>query len=640
MRVVSVVVFGVWILAPLGVAWAGADGGVPVDGAVDPSQRDPTPEELETLAGEQVVSVEDVAPPREPFAPDTTTRLSGKQLAERGVTTLAQALLQIPEVSIRPGNRGDQRVQVRGGRKGSVLLLLDGVPINEAYYGTFDPSSIPVTDIAEIRVSLSTASPLDGPGGPAGVVEIVTLHPRGPQRIGATLIGSTAPGLLGAATLRLPLGEAWGVRLSAGAQGDSRGLELIDLMGASHKIDQASRFLHGAGALGAEIGKLRLFSQVIAAQRVFLVPPGDTPGSLVQVVDGETMIAGQARAELDHDGFLIGVSGYAQWVKRRTKRYADAALAMFSDAELVSADAVGLRARVTRGIGRDLDLVGLVAFHTEGATDIDALAMKSGGSTYLTQWSAGAEWKPGAGLSGVLAAGVAVPLTEHDAPWPEAKLTLRWKPGEELDLVLVGGRKGRVPTLRERYARLEGNPAIRPEMVTSGELGLRARPVRLVELFANGYVRRVDGFIRFDAAGTQQVNYADFLTSGLESRLTVGMEQPVSLTGMYQFTRVDPLTGGADPLDNVPQHRVDAWLDGHYRDRTGAWVTVRWIGERTDGGTTLASYVDTEGAAWLRIVPSLRATARVTNALDGRWLDRRDTANLGRTAYLGLDGVW
>ncbi len=118
------------------------------------------------------------------------------------------------------------------------------------------------------------------------------------------------------------------------------------------------------------------------------------------------------------------------------------------------------------------------------------------------------------------------------------------------------------------------------------------------------------------------------------------MEQPLSLTGMYQFTRVDTLTGGADPLDNVPQHRVDAWLDGHCQDRTGAWVTVRWIGERTDGGTTLAPYVDTEGAAWLRIVPSLRATARVTNALDGRWLDRRDTANLGRTAYLGLDGVW
>ncbi len=653
-RVAAVVALGVWIVATAGRARAATDGGVAEgtpdaagvadggapDGGVPPVEREPTAEELEKLAVEQVIQVEDVAPPREPFAPDTTTRLSGKQLAERGVTTLAQALQQIPEVSIRPGGRGDQRIQVRGGRKGSVLLVLDGVPINEAYYGTFDPSSIPVTDIAEIRVSLSAASPLDGPGGPAGVIEIVTVNPRGPRRIAATAIGSTAPGFLGGATLRLPLGDEWGLRLSAGSQADFRGLELIGLDGGTRKIDQSSRFFHGAGAVGGEVGKLRLFSQVIASRRVFLVPPSDSPGSQVQVVDGETMIAGQARAELEAAGFLVGVSGYGQWVDRRIKRFADAALATFGGEELVSANSAGVRARLTRAIGQGLDLVGLAALHTERATDVDDLQMKSGGSTYLTQWSAGAEWKPGAGLRGVLAAGLAVPLTAGDSPWPEAKLTVRWKPFEELELSLVGARKGRVPTLRERYGRLEGNRAIRPEMVTAAELGLRARPVTLVEVSANGYLRRTDGFIRFNDARTQQVNYADFLTSGLESRMTIGLGQPVSLTGMYQLTRVDTLTGGAEPLENVPSHRVDVWLDGHLGERAGAWLTARWLGERTDGGTKLPAYVDTEGAAWVRIVPALRATARVTNALGDRWRDRADTPSLGRTAYLGLDGVW
>ncbi len=655
-RAVSVVALWVWIVAGGGRALAAADGGVP-DSAADggaadgggvpdgapssaPAEREPTPEELEKMAVEQVIQVDDVAPPREPFAPDTTTRLSGKQLAERGVTTLAQALLQIPEVSIRPGGRGDQRIQVRGGRKGSVLLVLDGVPINEAYYGTFDPSSIPVTDIAEIRVSLSAASPLDGPGGPAGVIEIVTVSPRGPRRLAATAIGSTAPGFVGGATLRQPLGDEWGLRLSAGSQADYRGLELIGLDGVTRKIDQSSRFFHGAGAVGGEVGKLRLFSQLIASRRVFLVPPSDSPGAQVQVIDGETMIAGQARAELEAAGFLLGLAGYGQWVDRKIKRYADATLATFAGDELVTANSAGVRMRVTRAVGTALDLIGLVALHTERATDIDDLQMKSGGSTHLTQWSAGAEWKPGSGLSAVLAAGVAVPLTEQDSPWPEAKLTVRWKPTGELEVALVGARKGRVPTLRERYGRLEGNRTIRPEMVSAGELGLRARPVSLVELSVNGYVRRVDGFIRFNDARTQQVNYADFMTSGLESRLIVGVEEPVSCTGMYQLTHVDALTGGAEPLENVPTHRVDVWLAGHYHDRAGAWLTARWLGERTDGGTKLGSYVDTEVAAWVRIVPAWRATARVTNALGDRWQDRADTPSLGRTAFVGLDGAW
>jgi len=45
-------------------------------------------------------------------------------------------------------------------------VLIDGVQVTDPYYGTFDVSTIPITDIVQIRLSTSPQSPIDGPGGP------------------------------------------------------------------------------------------------------------------------------------------------------------------------------------------------------------------------------------------------------------------------------------------------------------------------------------------------------------------------------------------------------------------------------------------------------------------------------------------
>ena len=39
------------------------------------------------------------------------------------------------------------QADLRGARKGAVKVIIDGIPVDEPYYGTFDLSSIPVTDI-------------------------------------------------------------------------------------------------------------------------------------------------------------------------------------------------------------------------------------------------------------------------------------------------------------------------------------------------------------------------------------------------------------------------------------------------------------------------------------------------------------
>src|SRR5439155_14851612 len=48
------------------------------------------------------------------------------------------------------------------------------------------------------------------------------------------------------------------------------------------------------------------------------------------------------------------------------------------------------------------------------------------------------------------AAGLAIPIGVGADPWPEAKLVAKWRPTAELELAASAGRKGRVPSLRER----------------------------------------------------------------------------------------------------------------------------------------------------------------------------------------------
>src|SRR5688572_9048142 len=102
----------------------------PLDAALD---LDAMPEE-ERIVQEIEVSEERLA---EAARQDTDLRLTGRQLVERGVTNLGQALDLLPDVSVRVQGRGGVQADLRGGRKGAVMVILDGAPIAEPFNGNF-----------------------------------------------------------------------------------------------------------------------------------------------------------------------------------------------------------------------------------------------------------------------------------------------------------------------------------------------------------------------------------------------------------------------------------------------------------------------------------------------------------------------
>jgi len=91
-----------------------------------------------------------------------------------GARTLDEAINLLPGVNIRTGGEGVPRIDIRGFRTRHVLLLLDGVPFNSAFDQQFDPTRIPVENIARIKVTTGPSSVLYGQGGLGGVINIIT----------------------------------------------------------------------------------------------------------------------------------------------------------------------------------------------------------------------------------------------------------------------------------------------------------------------------------------------------------------------------------------------------------------------------------------------------------------------------------
>lgn len=120
--------------------------------------------------GEVVVSADKPAVE----AAGTIDEVTAADIEASGARTLNEAVDLLPGVNIRTGGDGVPRIDIRGLKTRHVLILLDGVPLNSAFDQQFDPTLIPVENIARIKVTKGPSSVLYGQGGLGGVINIIT----------------------------------------------------------------------------------------------------------------------------------------------------------------------------------------------------------------------------------------------------------------------------------------------------------------------------------------------------------------------------------------------------------------------------------------------------------------------------------
>ncbi|MEM9490698.1 MAG: TonB-dependent receptor, partial [Myxococcota bacterium] len=586
--------------------------------------------------------------PDKPFDRDTELTLTDVELTENGLTTLAEALQLVPEINVRNAGRGGNVIDIRGARRGSNKVLVDGVAVSDPWYGTFDVSSVPVTDIVQIRVAPSPSSPIDGPGGTGGVIEIHTRDAIGPRRLDTRILGSSAPEGNVSGTGRAMLGARWAVRPSVSVD-----LGSYDFPMESASVDEDRRETHGGLRVEYRRGKRRLVVDLAGQQRSYIVPPSENLSGDIRDIDGETTARAAVTADDQLGAWRLQGRVFAFRMTRSSvsyggyERYQDDAPSFIED---LSATHLGASFLANRPLRKRFRLI-TSATVLSGSADVanqrglsgdNPRTTEEGGRSTISEVAAGLQWEDGP-LRIDSAAGLAVPIGVGDGPWPEFKLSAWYRAMPGITFKAIGARKGRIPTLRELYRSDTGNQDLDPEFVWFGELAVELRPSRWVELSSSAYMRDATGLIKLqlgDDGMNQLVNLDDLLIRGLDHTLLIAPREVISLGGSWSYVNPAPMRNGDEPFDFMPRHRARLWLSARPVERAQITARVSYVGQRFDGGTALPGVTLVELVAHSTIGRGLSANLRIDNLADTRWNIRNNVFGPGRTAILSLYGQW
>jgi vitamin B12 transporter len=117
-------------------------------------------------------------------APASISVVSGDQLRMEGITTVLDALRQVPGIAIiQTGSYGGATsLFIRGGESKFAKVLIDGVPVNDAG-GAFDFSTLSTDNLDRIEIVRGPASVLYGSDAMAGVIQLFTRSGSGATRV-------------------------------------------------------------------------------------------------------------------------------------------------------------------------------------------------------------------------------------------------------------------------------------------------------------------------------------------------------------------------------------------------------------------------------------------------------------------------
>ncbi|HYR11344.1 MAG TPA: TonB-dependent receptor plug domain-containing protein, partial [Longimicrobium sp.] len=103
------------------------------------------------------------------------TLVSREEIEAGGARTAAEVLERVPGVVVRSvGATGARTVSIRGSTADAVLVLVDGVPLNDPVSGEADLGAVPAQSIDRVTVLPGARSARYGPRAAAGVVLIET----------------------------------------------------------------------------------------------------------------------------------------------------------------------------------------------------------------------------------------------------------------------------------------------------------------------------------------------------------------------------------------------------------------------------------------------------------------------------------
>jgi iron complex outermembrane receptor protein len=543
------------------------------------------------------------------------------RFTDTGLTyaTVGEWLADLPGGSPRgPGPGGRQALSIRASREEDVLVLLDGVPLNDPITGRADLSTLPTSTLESATLVRGAASQRYGSGASSGALLLSSRRAEGTGLGGGVNLGSFGSRGLDAQLDLSSGGRRLGLSMSAKkAENDfsfRNPLGLRDVVETRSNADISSLHATAHGALGAWFGSLRFD----ATERGV---PGRAGTSLFE----------SARAE---DRAWTGAIGLEKARGRVSASYAWRSVGYRPSSELAPESNEVRELRVAGDVSVPASPVTLGGRLTRESVEGDNVG------------SPAVRTLVGVRAAGVLRTGLirvdpALSLDASDGRTvlsPELGIT--WSVDGRTRIWGRIGQGFRLPTFGDLYFasqyRLRPNPDLDPERITyDAEVGASGGiPVGKVVLSLAGSVwtRRTEGpivWISSAVAVWSPQNLGTLDADGLEVRLAVEPSRVGrwgwrgGISGTLQDSRVGFGTN-ENPLPYEPEGTAHIGLEA-WRGSVGGKVDLRYTGPRT---TSLAATRTLDGflTADLSLRQSLKAGSldlgvflKVENLLDRRY---------------------
>ncbi|MCJ7587779.1 MAG: TonB-dependent receptor plug domain-containing protein, partial [Candidatus Aminicenantes bacterium] len=107
----------------------------------------------------------------------TVTEIGKTSIEALKPRDLAEAIKFATGVAVTVGNKDEYTLKIRGIDSKRIALLVDGVPVVEPYYGSFDLKTVSAGQIESLQVTKGPSSVLYGPNTMGGIVNVITRRP-------------------------------------------------------------------------------------------------------------------------------------------------------------------------------------------------------------------------------------------------------------------------------------------------------------------------------------------------------------------------------------------------------------------------------------------------------------------------------
>jgi iron complex outermembrane recepter protein len=584
------------LAAGISRAAAAQDGGIddPDAGAADPWAVDPG----RFPAGEGVV-YETVVRGRSPEEDGLSRkRLDREEIRETGSATVIEAVEREPAVFAASGRKGERSFRLRGFDQRGVAIYLDGVPFSMPYGGSIDLGKIPIQMLDSILLLKGPTSVVFGPGGMGGALLLETRDPRESPLVDAELSLSSdaeASATIYHAHDAGPFAYALGAgSLVSDGYSLSSQFHPTEYENGGGLDNSDRRLRHVAGKLVVPMpGHNRFVSQAFLVDGDFGIPRSttDTRPFYSRFTYWRAAV-GQVAHDYDSGGTKLGEALYLTAFDNRLDSYDDATFtaqdgpnaytSWYHDRTFggrVTADRIfrGLpggaaHVRLWLGAQHDLHRAALELDAPEeryrrtlltAVPEVEIPIVR--GLVALASAQTDVELTHNAGET---LAGYDGELRDEVTPVFAPLLSLRWDPRDDLMLRLSAARRGRIPTLAERYSSRLGftqpNPALDPETAwhfgldASWKLGrdfsadLSGFDAEVSDLIADVYLPETNGV-------TEKRNVGRARLAGAEAALSWRPSRLVEVSAGYAYLyarRLDPGDGEEDRIAQIPAHQA------------------------------------------------------------------------------------